>query len=167
MNPLLGVSSVVAGPFRGLLMLTHAVSLLLFTAAFLSALRYLVVIPGDRRADLEGRTIQALRAGFLMLALALILHSSWTTYAWGEFWAWDPAKNLGLVVWLAYGGVLHIHHVPALKGRPVVLASLGVWIFLALAMSALWIFGKSAPFWAPRDPAPLIERESTPGRFGP
>lgn len=124
--------STLEGPFRLVLALLHvgAYGALTVAAAFgCLSLRRRASTPGAQMASLRW-----LRAGFLLLSAGQIAHSTWTTFAWGEFWTWDPAKNLGLLVWLAYAAVLHMHHMPDMKGKKTVLASLGAWALLILAL---------------------------------
>lgn len=124
--------STLEGPFRLALALLHVGAYgTLTVAAVLGglSLRRGVSSPAPQMASLRW-----LRAGFLLLTAGQIAHSTWTTFAWGEFWTWDPAKNLGLLVWLAYAAVLHMHHLPDLRGKKTVLASLGAWALLILAL---------------------------------
>ncbi len=130
MNRLL-LGSTPDGPFRFLLLLLHAGAYGALTWAFglgCGSLRR-----GDS-ATLQVSALRWLRVGFLLLSAGLISHSTWTTFAWGEFWTWDPAKNLGLLVWLAYAGVLHTHHLPGMRGKKTILASLVAWGLLALLL---------------------------------
>jgi|GEM_PF-1731113 len=136
MNLLLADSSP-EGFFRTLLAVTQGTAYAALTVAFVLGLLSLRLrsLPELRCVEYQRRTIQWIRAGFLLLTLAQIAHCTWTTFAWGESWVWDPAKSLGLLAWMTYAGVLHMHHVPTLKGRKAMLASLGGWVFL-VAMNA-------------------------------
>ncbi len=133
MNPLL-LGAGQEGPFRFLVAGLQAAAYAALTGAFGLGLHALGGAPGIRPKR-EQRTLQGIRAGFLLLSLALIAHSAWTALVWGEAWAFDTAKNLGLFAWLVYAGVLHLHHVPGLRGRRVILASLLGW-GLVVAMNA-------------------------------
>lgn len=131
MNPLLA-GSTPEGPFRLVLLLLHVAAYGALTWAFglgCGSLRR-----GESAGALQARALRWLRAGFLLLSAGLIAHSTWTTFARGEFWAGEPAQNLGLLVWLAYAGVLHMHHVPSLRGRRTILASLIAWSLLVLIL---------------------------------
>lgn len=103
-----------------------------FTVAFILGILALIK-PGDfgiESNSLWGRALGAtlvnfekmnrqwLRFGFLMWTCGLI-----TSYAWG----WDPKASWGLVSWLLYGAVLHMHYAPVFKGRKAVWASLFAW----------------------------------------
>lgn len=94
--------------------------------------------PGDRRlepASMWSRATGAtdmnfeklnrkwIRFGFLMLAGGLVSHGTWD---------WGPWEYLSLLSGLSYGAVLHMHYVPAFKGRKALWASLGAWTFTLL-----------------------------------
>lgn len=64
-----------------------------------------------------------IRFGFLMLAGGLVSHGTWD---------WGPWEYLSLLAWLTFGAVLHLHYVPAFKGRKSLWASLGAWVFMLL-----------------------------------
>lgn len=131
MNPLL-VGSTPDGPFHLVLLLLHAGAYGAFTWAFglgCGSLRR-----GESAAALQASALRWLRVGFLLLSAGLIAHGTWTNFTWGEFWTGEPAQNLGLMVWLAYAGVLHMHHVPSLRGKKTILASLAAWGLLALLL---------------------------------
>lgn len=107
--------------------------------------------PGDRRfeagsfwaramgvedgtaVDFEKMNRQWIRFGFLMLACGLITGGLWAKSSWGDYWAWDPKENWGLVSWLVYGAVLHMHYTPAFKGRKALWASIFAWGFVLFA----------------------------------
>jgi ABC-type transport system involved in cytochrome c biogenesis permease subunit len=112
--------------------LRGAALLPLAVAAFL-ALRTLRASPESARPA----ALRWLRAGFLLLTLAWVAESLWLTVAWGEAWAWDPARNLGLLAWLVCAGALHLHHVPHLKGRKPARTGLAIGSLLALALCGL------------------------------
>jgi len=120
------------GPFRFVLALLHVGA---YGALTVAAVIGCLSLRGEESAATRQVTsLRWMRVGFLLLSAGQIAHSTWTTFAWGEFWTWDPAKNLGLMVWLAYAGVLHMHHVPSLKGRKTIIASLVAWGLLAIVL---------------------------------
>ncbi len=131
MNPLL-LGSTPDGPFHLVLLLLHTGAYGALTWAFGLGCRSL------RRktsaTTLEASSLRWLRAGFLLLSAGLIAHSTWTTFIWGEFWAGEHGQNLGLITWLVYAAVLHMHHVPSLRGRRTILASLAAWSLLAISL---------------------------------
>ncbi len=80
--------------------------------------------------NFEKMNRQWIRFGFLMLACGLITGGTWAKFAWSDYWAWDPKENWGLISWLIYGAVLHMHYTPAFKGRKAVWASVFAWGFV-------------------------------------
>jgi hypothetical protein len=66
------------------------------------------------------------RAGFLLLAGALV------TGAWRTLELAGP-QRWGLLTWLIFFAVLHVHRVPAFKGRPALAAGLAGWALAAAA----------------------------------
>lgn len=75
----------------------------------------------------EKRNRQWLRFGFLMLTCGLITGIIGATFAGDDPLAQGPEGNLGLVTWLIYGGVLHLHYLPEFKGRKALWASVLAW----------------------------------------
>jgi ABC-type uncharacterized transport system permease subunit len=75
------------------------------------------------RSFLDPRILRWTRAGFLLLSGALVACP------------WDPRQQWGLLSWLVFFAVLHVHRVKDFKGRTAVVAGLAGW---ALAAGA-WI----------------------------
>jgi cytochrome c biogenesis factor len=132
------------GPGWAAWIVLQAAACLTLTVAFALGVRALTTPSGDLQRTRLAGTLPWLRAGFLLLTLAWVGQSLWLTMAWGESWAWDSARNLGLLVWLAYAGVLHMHHVPNLRGRRAVQASLVAWGLLALGLVVVPYLGSQA-----------------------
>lgn len=148
MNPLLVGSSQVSGPILIGMAVMQIAGYAALTVGF--GLGILSLRPRrESRFDPQGAVLRWIRAGFLLLSAALILHSTWTTFALGEFWVWDPAKNMSLLVWLVYAGLLHMHHVPTLRGRNFVIASLWGWSILVLLALGMTLLRQSAPLAIP------------------
>jgi len=135
MNFLFPDSFPGSGIFRIVLVVIFMAAYAALTIGFVLAFRSLL-----RSIDLEKTVVKWIRVGFLLLSVALIVHSTWTTFAWGEYWAWDPAKNAGVLAWLMFAGVLHMHHVPELRGRRVLFASLAAWSLFTLTLAAMMLF---------------------------
>jgi len=95
----------------------------------------------DRAARLERAALQAIRAGFLLLGLALAAGAAASWRAAGRLWPGDPRSAWMLVVWLVWFTVLHVHRVKAFKGRTAALAGLAGWVFSLLAFLALGRLG--------------------------
>lgn len=131
MSPWL-VGATPEGPLGLALIALHVGAYGAFTWAF--GLGCTSLRRGESEAAFQKRALRWIRVGFLLLAAGLVAHSTWTTFAWGEFWTPDPAKGFALVVWLVYAGVLHMHHMSTLKGRKTILASLFAWGLLVIIL---------------------------------
>lgn len=66
--------------------------------------------------DLEQITYDAIKFGFILLTVGLLVGSVWAKSAWGDYWVWDPKENWSLVTWLVYGGYLHLRRVRGWRG---------------------------------------------------
>ncbi len=66
--------------------------------------------------DLDQITYDAIRFGFVLLTVGLLVGSVWAKAAWGDFWVWDPKENWSLVTWLVYGAYLHLRKVKGWRG---------------------------------------------------
>ena len=87
-----------------------------------SALGAATLLRRSLAGRLEPRALQWTRAGFLLLGGAL---------AAGGRWPLLPRQQWGLLCWLIFFAVLHVHRVPAFKGRTAVLAGLAGWALSA------------------------------------
>jgi cytochrome c biogenesis factor len=166
MNPLVGGNPLGDGPFLFGMVLIHAAAYTAVTVAFgmgLLALRP----PKDSAFDFHLEVVRWIRIGFLLLSSALILQCTWTTFAWGEFWVWDPVKSFSLLAWLVYAGILHMHHVPTYRGRAVVLANLWGWGFLFLTFLGTMLMDRSLLVSDPGRPNSTIHEPGTTGRSSP
>lgn len=90
--------------------------------------------------DLEQITYDAIRFGFILLTVGLLVGSIWAKSAWGDYWVWDPKENWSLVTWLVYGGYLHLRRVRGWrgdKGSWLAVAGFAVVMFTYLGMGIL------------------------------
>ncbi len=90
--------------------------------------------------DLEGIGYDAIRFGFILLTVGLLIGSAWAKNAWGDYWVWDPKESWSLVTWLVYGAYLHMRHVKGLRGKAaawMAIAGFAVVLFTYLGMSVL------------------------------
>ncbi|HEY7724768.1 MAG TPA: c-type cytochrome biogenesis protein CcsB [Anaeromyxobacteraceae bacterium] len=93
-----------------------------------------------RALDLEQITYDAVKFGFTMLTVGLLVGSVWAKSAWGDYWVWDPKENWSLVTWLVYGAYLHLRRVKGWRGDRaawLALAGFGVVMFTYLGMEML------------------------------
>jgi cytochrome c-type biogenesis protein CcsB len=105
----------------------------------LLSLRAGSVLTGDE-LDLEGIVYGAIKFGFVLLTLGLLVGSVWAKSAWGDFWVWDPKENWSLVTWLVYGAYLHLRKVKGWRGDAaawVAIIGFAVVIFTYVGMGML------------------------------
>ncbi|MGB8932236.1 MAG: c-type cytochrome biogenesis protein CcsB [Anaeromyxobacteraceae bacterium] len=74
---------------------------------------------------LEAAAFGAIRFGFVLLTLGLLMGAAWAHGAWGDYWAWDPKETWSLVSWLVYAAFLHLHRLERWRG------SRGAWLAIA------------------------------------
>ena len=86
--------------------------------------------------DLAGWALHATRAGFLLLGGALVA-GFWRPDPATGFWPLDFQREWGLLCWLIFFAVLHVHRVKAYKGRPALAAGIAGWVLAAGAWIGL------------------------------
>jgi cytochrome c-type biogenesis protein CcsB len=109
-------------------------------------LRAGTVLSGDA-LDPEQVSCDAVRFGFTLLTVGLLVGSVWAKSAWGDFWVWDPKENWSLVTWLVYGAYLHLRKVKGWRGDRAAwlqLAGFAVVMFTYLGMGMLPTADESA-----------------------
>jgi len=82
----------------------------------------------------------AVRFGFAMLTLGLLIGCAWAREAWGDYWVWDPKETWSLVTWLIFAAYLHLHYLGGWRGRRLallVLVGFGAVAFTYLGMHLL------------------------------
>ena len=85
---------------------------------------------GRQEVNFEALHRDWVRIGYLFLLGGLITGGLWAKFAWSDYWAWDPKENWGLISWLIYGVVLHMHHTAFLKGRILLKVSAFSWLLI-------------------------------------
>jgi cytochrome c-type biogenesis protein CcsB len=102
-------------------------------------LRAGTVLSGNA-VDLEQVSYDAVKFGFTLLTVGLLVGSVWAKSAWGDFWVWDPKENWSLVTWLVYGSYLHLRKVKGWRGDRAAwlnIAGFAVVMFTYLGMGML------------------------------
>lgn len=97
------------------------------------------MIPGGK-LDLESLLDNAVRFGFGLLTVGLLVGALWAREAWGDYWVWDPKETWSLVTWLVFGLYLHLHYLSGWRGRrlaALVLIGFGAVMFTYLGMHLL------------------------------
>jgi cytochrome c-type biogenesis protein CcsB len=70
-------------------------------------------------------TEMAIIIGLYLLTLGTFLGAVWANESWGRYWGWDPKETWALITILVYTIVLHIRHIPGIKGvLPISIGSL-------------------------------------------
>jgi cytochrome c-type biogenesis protein CcsB len=103
-------------------------------------------LTGSRDVDVEGMMDGAVRFGFVLLTLGLLMGAFWAQDAWGDYWAWDPKETWSLVTWLVFASHLHLRHVAGWRGRRsaiVVIVGFSAVMFTYLGMNLLPTAGQS------------------------
>ena len=54
--------------------------------------------------------------GLYLLTIGCFLGAIWANQSWGKYWGWDPKETWCLVSVLLYSLVVHLNHLPGLKG---------------------------------------------------
>jgi ABC-type transport system involved in cytochrome c biogenesis permease subunit len=98
-----------------------------------------------------------LRAGFAVFTIALVSGAIVAKQAWGSFWQWDGKQVASLVVWLAYGALVHLGRA-GVHGRR---AALGTAAGLALVLASM--FGLRAAPGLTRHAGDYAVTEATAG----
>jgi cytochrome c-type biogenesis protein CcsB len=96
------------------------------------------VMKGELTLDIIG--YDAIRIGFTLLTVGLLIGSVWAKDAWGDYWVWDPKESWSLVTWLVYGVYLHVRHVKGWRGKRaswLAIAGFAVVMFTYLGMNML------------------------------
>jgi cytochrome c-type biogenesis protein CcsB len=118
--------------------------------AFGAAVLYLIrpkPITMKRSELFAGQTIQlealldgAVRFGFVLLTVGLLIGAAWAKDAWGDYWVWDPKETWSLVTWLIFAAYLHQYYLSQWRGRRLaflVVLGFGAVLFTYLGMQLL------------------------------
>ena len=107
------------------------------------ALAWLVPRSGPERVP--GRLLQqSLSVGFLLHTAMLASGSFYKFLLFGQAWSFDPVETLGLLVWLAYGTLLHLHMMAGWEARRLAGWCLGVFVLLIVSYRGIVYF----PAWS-------------------
>ncbi len=97
-----------------------ASALLVLSSRSLTVARALEVRAGSMLTaplDLDRISHQAVRFGFALLTVGLLMGSAWAHGAWGDYWAWDPKETWSLISWLVFAAYLHLRRVAWWRGE--------------------------------------------------
>lgn len=85
-----------------------------------------------------------LSLGFLLHTAMLVSGSVYKFLLFGRVWSFDPIESLGLVAWVAYGTLLHLHLMGGWEGRRLARGCLGLFILLVVSYRGIVYF----PAWS-------------------
>ena len=88
-----------------------------------------LIVPSVRNKSMGNDLLRlmdgAIRTGFLLISIGLIIGVIWAESAWAAYWSWDPKENWALITWLVYLAYLH------LRGRPHWRGKAAAWLAVA------------------------------------
>jgi ABC-type transport system involved in cytochrome c biogenesis permease subunit len=99
-----------------------------------------------RRADdaMDRRLAFTLRLAFLLHTAMLASGSLYKFMLFGSVWSFDPVETLGLVAWMAYGTLLHMHLLAGWEGRRLAAWSVALFAILFVSYRGIVYF----PAWS-------------------
>lgn len=135
------------GPLLTIHVTAMMASYAVLTVAFSGAVVYLVqggegrrrfasLPPADAAGDLAHN---AVKVGFPLLALGIILGAWWANAAWGRYWGWDPKETSALVTLLSVAAYFH-----ARSGTGSVAGAPGVRMIVPARLRRSW---RPDPMW--------------------
>jgi ABC-type transport system involved in cytochrome c biogenesis permease subunit len=94
--------------------------------------------PSNRRLS------RSLSVGFLLHSAMLVSGSVYEFMLFGGAWSFDPVETLGLLTWLAYGTLLHLHLFAGWEGRRLAGWCLALFAMLSVSYRCIVYF----PAWS-------------------
>ena len=75
------------------------------------------VSPTKQTLALEKEKLKTamIRNGFIAFTMSMIFGGIWGYLAWGAYFIWDPKIIWAVILWLFYGNLLHVDHLPKFK----------------------------------------------------
>ncbi len=99
----------------------------------------------SRGREAGGQALSAsLSTGFLLHTAMLVSGSFYKFLLFGRVWSFDPIESLGLVAWLAYGTLLHMHLLAGWQGRRLAAWCLTLFALLVISYRGIVYF----PAWS-------------------
>ena len=85
-----------------------------------------------------------LSLGFVLHSAMLVSGSFYKFLLFGKVWSFDPIETLGLVAWIAYGTLLHMHLFAGWRGRRLAGWCLALFVLLVISYRGIVYF----PAWS-------------------
>lgn len=89
---------------------------------------------------LEYWLVVSLQIGFLLHTGMLVSGSIYKFLLFGTAWSFDPIETFGVVVWLTYGTLLHLHLFAGWRGRRLAKWCLGAFLLLVVSYRCIIYF---------------------------
>lgn len=86
----------------------------------------------------------SLSLGFVLHSAMLASGSIYKFLLFGTAWSFDPIETLGLLAWLAYGTLLHLHLMAGWSGRRLARWCIGLFVVLTVTYRGIVYF----PAWS-------------------
>lgn len=86
----------------------------------------------------------SLSLGFVLHSAMLASGSIYKFLLFGRVWSFDPIETLGLLAWLAYGTLLHLHLMAGWSGRRLARWCIGLFVVLTVSYRGIVYF----PAWS-------------------
>ena len=88
----------------------------------------------------------SLEVGFFLHTAMLVSGSFYKFLLFGRAWSFDPIETLGMVTWLAYGTLLHLHLFAGWGQRRLAQWCLGVFVLLVVSYRCIVYFPPRASY---------------------
>ena len=100
----------------------------------------------SRRDDkkVDRRLVLSLEIGFLGHSAMLVNGSVYKFLLFGTAWSFDPIEILGMMAWLSYGTLLHMHAFAGWNGRRLAVWCLALFVLLTVTYRGIVYF----PSWS-------------------
>lgn len=130
---------------RSLVVDAHAlVSWAAFAVLAVNAGLSAVTLWGRGAAGAARGLVTTLEWGFFLHTGMLVTGAAYRFLLFGRAWAFDPIETLGLVAWVSYGTLLHLHFFAHWRDRRLAAWGLGLFALLVLSYRGIVYF----PSWS-------------------
>lgn len=100
----------------------------------------LLIGRGDSPTGASRWLVISLQLGFLLHTGMLVSGSIYKFLLFGTPWSFDPIETLGIVSWMAYGTLLHLHLLAGWSGRRLAGWCLSVFVLLVVSYRCIVYF---------------------------
>lgn len=104
---------------------------------------YRLIARGDSD-EVDRRLTFTLSLAFLLHTAMIASGSLYKFLLFGSVWSFDPVETLGLVAWMAYGTLLHMHLLAGWEGRRLAAWSIALFAILFISYRGIVYF----PAWS-------------------